>query len=135
MNALNWRLSIFFQDLSTVENGLNFLEGDDDTEKTKSVPEVPDILAMLVKEDLHFQYIQIKIKEILGFIEKLRNQMKTYKNKVGFKNDETDGRECPKFRLDNPWDSIHDIFKHINEEILYLKYDFEKLLDYLENDE
>ena len=35
MNTLNWRLSIFFQDLFTIENGLNFLEDDSFDEKTK----------------------------------------------------------------------------------------------------
>ena len=75
------------------------------------------------------------MENVLGFIERLRNQLKTFQSKVDFKNENTDGKECPKFRLDNPWESIHDVFNYINEEILSLKYDFEKLLDYFENDE
>ena len=54
---------------------------------------------------------------------------------MDFKNENTGEKECPKFRLDNPWESIHDVFNYINEEILSLKYDFEKTLDYFENDE
>ena len=63
MNTLCWRLSIFFQDLSTIENNLSAFEDDNFNIKMKSFdPEEPDILAMLVKDDLHVQYIQIKIK-------------------------------------------------------------------------
>ena len=103
----------------------------------KNVPEEPDILAiqMLVQEGLHFQYIQTKMKNVLGFIERLRNQMKTFQSKVDFRNEESERKECPKFSLNNPWESIHDCFRYISVEILSLNYDFEKLLDYLENDE
>ena len=48
-NALNWKLSILFQDLFTIENQLNFIEDDSaDTEMNKITPEEPNILAMLV---------------------------------------------------------------------------------------
>ena len=99
------------------------------------IPEESVVLEMLVKENIHFQYIQIKMKNVLGFIERLRNQMKKIQSKEGFKNKETERRECPKFSLDNPWESIHDSFRYIYEEILSLKYDLEKFLDYLDKDE
>ena len=57
--------------------------------------------------------------------------MKTIQSKEDFKSKETERRECPKFSLDNPWDS----FKYIYEEILSLKYDLEKFFDYLDKDE
>ena len=86
---------------------------------------------MLVKEYLHFQYNELKIENVIGFIERLRNQMKTFQSKVDFKNEETERKQCPKFKLDNPWESIQDCFRYINEEILPLKYDF----DYIEYNE
>ena len=136
MNTLNRRLSIFFQDLFIIECGLDTFEEDSfDTRMKKIVPEKPNILAMLVQNGLHFQYIQLKMENVLEFIEILRNQMKKIQSKEGFKNKETERRECPKFSLDNPWESIHDSFRYIYEEILSLKYDLEKFLDYLDKDE
>ena len=136
MNTLNRRLSIFFQDLFIIESGLDTFEEDSfDTRMKKIVPEKPNILAMLVQNGLHFQYIQLKMENVLEFIEILRNQMKKIQSKEGFKNKETERRECPKFSLDNPWESIHDSFRYIYEEILSLKYDLEKFLDYLDKDE
>ena len=136
MNTLNRRLSIFSQDLFIIENGLNTFEEDSfDTRIKQIVPEEPNILAKLVQSGWHFQYIQLKMENALGFIERLRNQMKKIQSKEGFKNKETERRECPKFSLDNPWEYIHDSFRYIYEEILSLKYDFEKFLDYLDKDE
>ena len=89
---------------------------------------------MLVQNGLHFQYIQIKIKNILGFIKRLRDELKTLQIKEGFKNEETERREAPNFSPDNPWESIHDYFRYICEEILSLKYDFEKTLDFLDDE-
>ena len=42
--------------------------------------------------------------------------------------------KCPKFSLDDQWECIHDTFQYIHEEIIALKYDFEKLLDYLDDE-
>ena len=36
--------------------------------------------------------------------------------------------------LDDQWECIHDTFQYIHEEIIALKYDFEKLLDYLDDE-
>ena len=99
------------------------------------VPEEQDVLAILVKGGLHFDYIQIKINNVLGFIERLRNQMETVQSKVHFESKEIEIRECPKFSLDNPWESIHYTFKYMYEEILSLKYDLKTLLDYLDDDD
>ena len=52
------------------------------------------------------------MENVLGFIERLRNQMKKIQSKEGFKNKETERRECPKLSLDNPWESIHDSFRY-----------------------
>ena len=84
---------------------------------------------MLVQEDLHFKYIQIKVKNVLGFIERLRSQMKTIQIKVDFKSKKREIKECPEFILgwDDQWESIHDFFKYIYEEILSLKYDLNYL--------
>ena len=133
MNILNWRLGIYFQELFKIENGLNTFEDDSTYTGMKNiVPEEQDVLAMLVKAGLHFEYIQIKIKNVLGFIERLRNQMKKIQSQFKhFESKEVEIRECPKFSLDNPWESIPCIFKYMYEKILSLKYDFEKL----DNDE
>ena len=62
MNILNWRLSIFFQDLFTVENGLNSLEDDAFSIKLKEIlSENPDIIAILVQKDVHIECIKMKI--------------------------------------------------------------------------
>ena len=100
------------------------------------IPEESAVLEMLVKESLHFQYIQIKMKNVLGFIDRLKSQMKTIKTEVDFTVTEvTEERASPKFSLNNPWESIHDCFRFMYEEILSLKNDFEVLLDFLDDDE
>ena len=100
------------------------------------IPEESAVLEMLVKESLYFQYIQIKMKNVLGFIERLKIQMKTIKSEVNFTiTEEIEERTSPKFSSDNPWESIHDCFRFMYEEILSLKNDFEVLLDFLDDDE
>ena len=136
MNILNWRLGLYFQELFKIENGLNTFEDDSTYNGMKNfVPEEKNVLAILVKAGLHFDYIQVKINNVLEFIERLRNQMKTVQRKVQFESKEIEIRECPKFSLDNPWESIHYSFKYMYEEILSLKYDLKTLLDYLDDDE
>ena len=136
MSTLSWRLSIFFQDLFTLENGLSAFEDDNIDIRMKSFdPEEPDILELLVKDGLHVKYIQIKIKIVLGIIERLKNQMKRSQIKEHFQAVETQSEECPKFSSENSRESISSSFRYIYEEILSLKYDFEKLLDHIENDE
>ena len=137
MNVLCRRLSIFFHDLYAIENGLAIFENDACENKMKEIiPEESAVLEMLVKESLHFQYIQIKMRNVLGFIERLKSQMKTIKTEVDFTVAEvTEERASPKFSLDNPWESIHDCFRFMYEEILSLKNDFEVLLDFLDDDE
>ena len=97
MNILNWRLGIYFQELFKIENGLHTFEDDSTYTGMKNiVPEEQDVLAILVKGGLHFDYIQIKINNVLGFIERLRNQMETVQSKVHFESKEIEIRECPK---------------------------------------
>ena len=135
MNILNLRLSIFYQDFFTVENGLHSLEDDTFGVRLKEiVSEDPDIIAIMVQKDMHIEYIKIKMKKVFEFIERLKNQMKKIQIKEGFESIENEDRECPKFSSDNPWQSIHYTFKYIYQEILSLKYDLEKLLDFLDDE-
>ena len=136
MTSLNWRLNIYFQDLFTIENGLNTFENDKfDSKMKEMLPEEPDLLELLVKEKLHFQYIQIRIKTLHGIFERLRNKLRRIQNKVDFTMEEVEKRNCPGFSSENPWKSMNQIFKYIYEEILTLKYDFEQVLDFLDNDD
>ena len=98
MNVLCRRLSIFFHDLYAIENGLAIFENDACENKMKEIiPEESAVLEMLVKESLHFQYIQIKMRNVLGFIERLKSQMKTIKTEVNFiVNEVTEERASPK---------------------------------------
>ena len=53
---------------------------------------------------------------------------------MDFKEARNERRKCPKFSLDDPWECIHDTFEYIHEEIIALKCDFEKVLDYLDDE-
>ena len=53
---------------------------------------------------------------------------------MDFKEERSERRKCPKITLDEPWECIHDTFEYIHDEIISLKYDFEKLLDYLDDE-
>ena len=67
MNILNWRLGLYFQELFKIENGLNTFEDDSTYNGMKNiVPEEQNVLAILVKAGLHFEYIQIKINKTKG---------------------------------------------------------------------
>ena len=87
---------------------------------------------MLVQGGLHLQFIHIRMKNVLEFNERLRNRLKRIQSKVDFKEAGRERTKCPQFSLDEQ--CIHDTFQYIREEIIALKYDFEKLLDYLDDE-
>ena len=87
---------------------------------------------MLVQGGLHLQFIHIRMKNALEFNERLRNRLKRIQSTVDFKEEGKERSKCPKFSSDEQ--CIHDTFNYINEEIIALKHDFEKLLDYLDDE-
>ena len=85
--SLNKRLGIFYQDLFIIESGLDNFEDDFsfNTKTKEIIPDESNIFAMLVQEGLHFQFIHIRMKNVLEFNERLRNRLKRIQSTVDFK--------------------------------------------------
>ena len=134
MVSLNKRLGIFYQDLFIIENGLDNFEDDFsfNTKTKEIIPDQSNIFEMLVQGGLHLQFIHIRMKNVLEFNERLRNRLKRIQSTVYFREEGKERSKCPKFSSDEQ--CIHDTFNYIHEEIIALKHDFEKLLDYLDDE-